>query len=324
VGLKIREIADCALFNLGGPNDNTFYSSFHSIKGYVDLMIELTRGLRRQVSDTPGQIWSSPLLHALYTVACVQTPRDRGEIVLLDPTKFSALFLRLLWSKMWITEESVWGNASVLGGLMSDAILDPNSRYSPQDTILSVKEYKAASKSIGEEELRVFFSVAITDPTPHDSKLLFFSSLAVKLCQQSETSLLRIFSIVIRWSSAYEYHLDKYWPFYIIPLLRGLFSSRTADPGQGEDEAAGVPAHSGDLDVFVRQIMTFWANISTPKPWGAPISKDLSNCGIVTVLSSLVALPAAQAQQSASRIVREMDVGIWRGAFAYVDQHREY
>jgi hypothetical protein len=289
-------------------------------------MIELTKGLRRQVSDTPGQIWSSPLLHALYTVACVQTPRDRGAIVLIDSTSFPAPFLRLLWSKMWISEGSVqWGTVVVLGRLMSDAILDPNSNYSPQDAILSVKEYLAASKSIGEEELRVFFSVAINDhPTPDDSKLLFFSSLAIKLCQQSDTSPLRIFSIVIRWSSAYKYHLDKFWPFYIIPLLRGLFSSRTANPGQGEDGAAVPPAHSGDLDVFVRQVMTFCANISEPKPWGPSISKYLFNCGMVTVLSSLVALPTAQAQQSASRIVREMDVGIWRGAFADVDQHRAY
>jgi hypothetical protein len=110
---------------------------------------------------------------------------------------------------------------------MSEAITDLRSIYRPNDAIMSVDNFVASSGLIGENELRVFFyamdagnNSAVADD---DARLLFFASLALKLCQQSNLSMFKIFSILIhRFRGEILSFKRELRLFRILPLLRSL------------------------------------------------------------------------------------------------------
>ena len=173
-------------------------------------------------------------MHALYTFAYGKTSSDRDAYPLKDASKFPFPYLWLLWSTRWIYED---GNITPWVGdlcnLMSRAITDPTSNYRPEDAILSVEHFVASSGVIGEAELRVFFQGMTYCENPiidGSARLLFFASLTLKLCQRSNLSMPRIFSLLMHAQKLAGSFRGQGRLLYIFPLLRSL-SLKTAPLG---------------------------------------------------------------------------------------------
>jgi hypothetical protein len=206
---------------------------------------------------------------------------------------------------------------------MSRAITDPTSNYRPEDALLSVEGFIASYGMIGEAELCVFFKglsgCEYRDPSIIDdpARLLFLASLTLKLCQRSNVSIPKIFSLFIQaGGSGFR---DKVRLLRILPLLRSL-SSKTVPPGYN---TAVRTLHtdltnelSPDLDAFIE------AFGSALDAWRNVLNED--NYRIVSILSLLTTL--GHSHLVADRIVRRSgasNVRLLRSAFQYYDEHGE-
>jgi hypothetical protein len=290
-------------------------------------MRRLTIVLYERASNSPVQLWASPLMHALYIFACVRAPSDRNEQILKDPTKFPFPYLWLLWCSNWVFGDgTVWHDVRDLCQLMSQAITDSRSNYKPSDAIISVDHFVASSGTIGENELRVFFyamdagsdSMAAND----NARLLFFASLALKLCQQSSLSMFKIFSILIRRLRDGMLHKvnQELSLFHILPLLRILRRSCIRD-NTVVDGLNVNHSPSSELNGLIVDIISFCSkHLREPE--------DVYQHGIIMALSllaapSLISEAPIEGRSPAYRIVCRVDVNIWRGAFEYFDCHRK-
>jgi hypothetical protein len=276
--------------------------------------------------NNPAQIWSSPFMSTLYAFACHKASSDRDAYPLKDASKFPSHYLWLLWSTRWIHGDGhILGEVFSLCNLMSRAITDPTSNYRPEDAILSVEHFVASSGVIGEAELHVFFggltyyewlySSFMDDP----ARLLFFASLTLKLCQRSNVSMPKIFSLLMDAQKRYGSHCGKGRLLCIFPLLRSL-SSKTAP--LGDDTAVHAletnPKNelSPELDLFIN------AFCSEIYAWSHSWDEDVSY-GVVSVLSLLPAL--RESHLVAGQIIRRLPryKEAWRIAFHDCDKHGE-
>jgi hypothetical protein len=301
--------------------DETIYGAFHPLlENSTELLVQLVKTLRQ--TNNPAQLWTSPLVHALYVFACSKTPSDRDTYPLKDASKFPSHYLWLLWSTRWTSsdDQGIWHGIAPLCDLMSWAITDPTSNYRPEDAILSVEHFVASSGVIGEAELRVFlegltyyyewgYSSFMDDP----ARLLFFASLTLKLCQRSNVSMPKIFSFLK------ETH-DRYVSFYgtggllcIFPLVCSLSLKMAPLADNTAVHALGTSLNdelSPELELFID---TFCSE----RPW----RYQDTNYGITSILSLLPALH--ESHRVANRIIRRLDKDRWRGFFEYFDEHGE-
>jgi hypothetical protein len=266
-------------------------------------------------------------MHALYTLAYRRPSSDRYAYPLKDASEFPFYCLWLLWSTRWIySDGQISSYVSNLCNLMSQAITDPTSNYRPEDAILSVEQFLASSGVIGEAELRVFFKgLAYCDPSIIDdpARLLFLASLTLKLCQQSNVSTLKIFTLFIQAVS----FSDRVRLLHILPLLRSLpskpapFEDNTA---VGELKANLIKEIAPDLDAFIE---AFCSILISSDDYIFGIARDEKhNYGIVSILSLLKTLD--QPHLAANRIICRLAEKnhLWRGAFEpeYFDEHGEF
>jgi hypothetical protein len=272
-----------------------------------------------QATNNPAQAWSSPLMHALYTFACRKASSDQ------DASKFPSHYLWLLWSTRWTSSDGIWLGLGPLCDFMSRAITDPTSNYRPEDAILSVEHFVASSGVIGEAELRVFFggltyyeagySSFMDDP----ARLLFFASLTLKLCQRSNVSMPKIFSLLMDAQKRYGSFYGKGCLLCIYPLLHNL-SLKTAPPV--DNTAVHVLEMnlnneiSPELDLFIQ---VFCSQLDL---WEDFLDEDVSY-GFVSVLSLLPAL--GESHLVAKKIIHQLQIDkeAWRRAFQYCDDHGE-
>jgi hypothetical protein len=262
-------------------------------------------------------------MHALYTFAYRKASNDWDAYPLNDVSRFPIHYLWLLWATRWIPEYgAIPGSFNSLYNLMSQAITDPNSNYQPKDGILSVEHFLASSGVIGEAELRVAFDglahcddSIINDP----ARLLFLASLTLKLCQQSNISVPKMFSLLLRARHSVD---DVVRFLCIFPLLCNLFSLK-ASPRKDNGavhatEIIGTTDEiSPELEVFIEVVCSQLEHCKRRLDFDA----EESNFRIVSVLSLFPAL--SEPSITASEIIRRSpeDVSLWRGAFEYWDQH---
>jgi hypothetical protein len=287
--------------------------------------LTLTRLVKKlKEINNPAQIWKSPFMCTLYAFACRSS--DRDAYPLKDASKFPSHYLWLLWSTRWIDGDGhILGVFFSLYNLISRAITDPTSNYRPEDAILSVEHFVASSGVIGEAELRVFlggltyyelqYSSFMDDP----ARLIFFASLTLKLCQRSNVSMPKIFSLLMDAQKRYGSFRGKGCLLCIFPLLCSL-SLNTAP--LGDDNAVHVLETSlnnelsPELDLFVN---AFCSHLYTSR---YDLDGDVSY-SVVSVLSLLPAL--RESHLVASQIICRLrgDKDRWRGFFEYCDEHGE-
>jgi hypothetical protein len=275
-----------------------------------------------QATNNPAQVWSSPSMHALYTFACRKASSDRDAYPLKDASKFPSHYLWLLWSTRWIDKDgNILGLFFLLCNLMSRAITDPISNCRPEDAILSVEHFVASSGVIGEAELRVFFggltycerySSFMDDPP----RLLFFTSLTLKLCQRSNVSMRKIFSLLMDSQTQYGSFYGKGRLLCIFPLLRSL-SLKTAPLG---DDTAVHALETNPKNELLPELGSFIDGFCSELPYNPWLYED-TNYGVVSVLSLLPAL--GDSHLVANQIIRRLrgDKDRWRGFFKYYDEH---
>jgi hypothetical protein len=188
------------------------------------MLTRLAKALQPATSN-PAQVWTSPSIHAMYTFACRKASSDRDTYP-QDASKMPIPYLWLLWSSRWIPREANISYYIIhVCNVMSRAITDPTSKYRLEDAILSVERFVASSGVIGEAELRVFFWAlracehCDTSTSDGTARLLFFSSLTLKLCQQSNVSTAKIFAFLVRAGFRFR---DEVRLLFILPLLRDL------------------------------------------------------------------------------------------------------
>jgi hypothetical protein len=307
--------------------DKTIYDAYHPLlENSTELLVQLVTTL--QQTNNTAQFWTSPLVHALYVFTCSKTPSDRDAYPPKDVSKFPSHYLWLLWSTRWTSDNENLGILFGIGplcDLMSRAITDPTSNYRPEDAILSVEHFVASSGVIGEAELHVFlggltyyeweYSLFMDDP----ARLLFFASLTLKLCQRSNVSMPKIYSLLMDAQKRYGTFREKGCLLCIYPLLHSLSFKTTP---LGDDTAVhGLETNrnnepSPELDVFIQ---AFCSNVDL---WRDYLDGDASY-GVVSVLSLLPAL--GKSHLVAKKIIHQLqkDKGAWRRAFQYCDEHRE-
>jgi hypothetical protein len=150
-----------------------------------------------------------------------------------------------------------------------------------------------------------------------DARLLFYTSLALKLCQQSTLSMFKIFTIFLsrspfRFQNAADRKLRL---FRILPLLRSLKRSRTQD---------NTVVDESDIDISPSEVVRLIVRLCTTYEG----SEDVRKHRYIIALS-LLAAPSLvnevphEGHSLADQIVCELKVDIWRGAFEYFDRHRE-
>jgi hypothetical protein len=278
-----------------------------------------------QATNNPAQIWSSPSMPALYTFAYCKASSDRDAYLLKDSSKFPFHYLWLLWSTRWIYRNGkISCSASDLCDLFSQAIRNPTSNYRPEDAILSVEHFVASSGVIGEAELRVFFGGLSgyerydTSIIDNHARLIFFTSLTLKLCQRSNVSMQKIFSLLM--------HAQKghYRPFnhemrllYIFPLLRNL-SLKTAPLG---DNTAAHALETNLNNEISPELELFIDDFCYELYWKSSYFGWVDSYGAVSVLSLLPTL--RESHLVATEIIRRLQGNkeVWRRAFKYCDEH---
>jgi hypothetical protein len=255
-------------------------------------------------------------MYALYVFTYSEIPSDRDAYPLKDVSKFPIHYLWLLWSFRWIDGDGdIPREFNDLGSLMSRAITDPTSNYRPKDAILSVEQFIASSRVIGEAELRVFFyGLACCDPSIIDDPagLLFLASLTLKLCQQSNVSTLKIFTLFIQ-ARYFNNHVRL---LHILPLIRSL-SLKSApledNTAVGELDTNLTKEISLELDALIEAVCSRFYSY---------IDKE-ANYGVVSLLSLVATLD--QSHLAAKQIICQLQKKnhVWRRAFRYFDEHRE-
>jgi hypothetical protein len=296
--------------------DKTVYDDFHLLTEYYPWILEhLVRTL--QATDNSAQVWSSPSMHALYTFAY---HRASSAYSLKDASNFPFHYLWLLWSTRWFYGDGyISPCVNSLCNLMSRAITDPTSNYRPEDVILSVKLFLASSRVIGEAELRVFFhGMAHCNPSIIDDPagLLFLASLTLKLCQQSNVSTLKIFTLSIQAGYFSTGRL-----LHILPLLRSLFVKRAPF---GDHTAVGELVNmvdnltqeiSPEMDAFIEAVCSEFSTYEDD--WEADYAEVVSLLSLLTTLG--------QSHLAANQITYRLPdkIHLWLGAFKYFDEHRE-
>jgi hypothetical protein len=295
-------------------------------------MPQLTNVLIQKVSNYPAQLWTSPLMHALYIVACVKVPSDRKEQMLTDSTKFPFPYLWLLWSSNWASKYGiVRDNVPSLCQLMTQAITDPRSNYSPSDAIMSVEHYVASSGLIGEHELRVFFHAVGTSRdlmvVDDDPTLLFLTSLALKLCQQSYLSMFKIFSLLMdRLKQDVRDKRDQELRLFciVLPLLRDclLKRSRLRDNTMvAAPDTSLNPAPLPEAAQLNSEIAFAFSGHTLHE-----LEEDVIKNVMIMTFSLVVTSPSLVNEPSLSLrdyITFILAIDVWRGAFEYFDLNRE-
>jgi hypothetical protein len=272
-------------------------------------------------------------MHALYVFTCSETPSDWDVYPPRDASKFPSHYLLVLWSTQWNSsyrerdsDIPLQVGVGPLCALMSRwAITDPTSNYRPEDVILSIEHFVASSGVIGEAELRVFFGGLILLEYSHSSiiddpaRLLFYASLTLKLCQQSNVSMKKIFSLLMDAQKRYGSFRDKGHLLCILPLLRSLALKMAL---RGDNTATRV-AETVLTDEVSPEADTFIDDFCSQL--GSDYSSDPEHVihGIVAALSLLPAL--GDPHLLAKQIVRrsQENNGVWREAFEYCDEYGE-
>jgi hypothetical protein len=263
----------------------------------------------------------------MYTIAYGKAPSDQDAYPLTqdNASKFPFPYLWMLWSNRWIYDHGfISFHAGRLCNLMSQAIIDPTSNYRPEDAIKSVEHFVASFGMIGDVELHVFFEAQchpewLTPIVDDPARVLFLAVLTLKLCQQSNVSMLRIFSLLI--GTEYGGDPDKVRLLFTLPLLRSLLLKTTLP---GDNNTVRAPETdltnelSPELDAFISVCCD-----RLRKYRGGSIQDEEANCIIVSVLSLLPAL--SQSHLVANKIIRRSpgDTDLWRSAFKYCDEHGE-
>jgi hypothetical protein len=300
----------------------TIYDAFHPLfENFPGLLFQLVETLRQ--INNQAQFWTSPLVHALYVFTCSKAPSDRDAYPPKDASKFPSHYLWLLWSTRWTSSDyrGIWHGIAPLCDLMSRAITDPTSNYRPEDAILSVEHFVASSGVIGEAELRVFFGGLTYYERPYSSfmddpaRLLFFTSLTLKLCQRSNVSMQKIFSLLMDAQKHYGSFSGKGRLLCLFPLLRSL-ALKTAPLG---DNTAMHALETDLTDELLPEVHTFIDNFCSDL--GYRTSDENANYGIVSTLSLLPIL--GEPHLLAKQIVRRSreNIETWRRAFKYYDEH---
>jgi hypothetical protein len=304
--------------------DETIYGAFHPLlESSTELLVQLVKTLRQ--TNNPAQFWTSPLVHALYVFTCSKTQSDRDAYPPKDVSKFPSHYLWLLWSTRWTSSDyrGILHGIAPLCDLMSRAITDPTSNYRPEDAILSVEHFVASSGVIEEAELRVFFggltcleydySSIMDDP----ARLLFFASLTLKLCQESNVSMPKIYSLLMDAQKHHGSFRGKGRLLCIYPLLHSL-SLKTA-PLRDNTAVHVLETHlnnelSPELDLFIDN---FCSELVT---WRYELDSDASY-GVVSVLSLLPAL--GESHLVAKKTIHQLqgDKEAWHRSFEYCDEH---
>jgi hypothetical protein len=307
--------------------DKTFYGDFSPLlKDYALLMAQLIDVLNQKVSKYPTQLWTSPLMHALYIFACVKVPSDRNDQILKDSANFPLPYLWLLWSCSWVsTDGFVQSNVHDLYQLMFQAITDPRSNYRPRDAIMSVEHFVASSGIIEENDLRAFFyamgagrDLTVADD---DAPLLFLTSLGLKLCQQSNLSTFKIFHLLMDrlWKEVLDVEGNQGPCLFciLLPLLRDCLGKRSRlrdNTMVTVPDTSLVPAPSSEMVQLVVMTQVVFSHRTLLE-----LEEDVVKHAMIMVLS----LVAHEGRSLANQIVGRWDVDVWRGAFEYFDLHRE-
>jgi hypothetical protein len=307
--------------------DETIHGAFHPLlENSTELLVQLVMTLKQ--TNNTAQFWTSPLVHALYVFTCSKTPSDQDAYPLKDASKFPSHYLWLLWSTRWTSsdDQGIWHGIAPLCDLMSRAITDPTSNYRSEDAILSVEHFVASSGVIGEAELQVFFggltyyerwySSFMDDP----ARLLFFASLTLKLCQRSNVSMPKIFSLLMDAQERYGSFRGKGRLLCIFPLLHSL-SLKTAPLGDNTiahaSETALGDEVSPEVDTFIDDFCSVLGYISS--------SYEDASQGILSTLSVLPVLgePHLLVKQIIRRSEAQGRNDVLRRAFKYCDKHGE-
>jgi hypothetical protein len=259
---------------------------------------------------------------ALYALMGSKAPNDKDVHLLKDTSKFPFPYLSLLWSTLWKSPEGyIQLGYMELCSWTWQAVMDPTSRCRPEDAILAVQQF-AASRAITEAELRVFLQdVWDLDSSMDDdtTRLLFFAALTLKLCQKSDVSMPRIFSLFMQ---ARNVSNDKAGIFCILPLLRSL-PSKTSLLGDNSNPTNEL---SPELDAFSE---AFWSTIKAASysylngNLATVVLDGESNYAAVSLLSLLTAV--SQPHLVAKQIIRRSGryIHLWRSAIRYCDEHGE-
>jgi hypothetical protein len=258
----------------------------------------------------------------LYTFACSNASSDRDAYP-MNASNFPSHYLWLLWSTRWTS--NIWDGLGPLCDLMSRAITDPTSNYRPEDAILSVEHFVASIGVIGEAELRVFFggltyyeqwySSFMDDP----ARRLFFASLTLKLCQRSNVSMPKIFSLLKEAYHHYQSFDVRGGLLCIFPLVCSL-SLKTAPLTDNTAVHALETSFNNELSLELNLFVD--AFCSELDAWSHQLDVDVSY-GVVSVLSLIPAL--RESHQVAGRIIQRLpgDKEGWRIVFQYWDEHGE-
>ena len=133
--------------------EKTIYDDFYPLlEDYPLILHRLVEML--QATENLTQVWSSPSMHALYTLAYCTASSDQDAFPLKDPSKFPFPYLWLMRSTCWINGDGeILYTVTYLCDLMSQAITYPTSNYQPEDAILSVEQFLASSRVIGTSDM---------------------------------------------------------------------------------------------------------------------------------------------------------------------------
>jgi hypothetical protein len=266
-------------------------------------------------------------MHTMYAITYRKTSSDRDAYPLNqgNASKFPFPYLWVLWSNRWMYDSGqIAFHAGYLCNLMSQAIIDPTSNYRPEHAIQSVEHFVASFGRIRDVELRVFFEAQchpnwLTPIVDDPARVLFLAVLTLKLCQQSNVSMLRIFSLLI--GTEYGGDPDQVRLLFTLPLLRSLLL-KTALPGDNNNtvrtpETDLTSELSPELDAFISVCCDRLEYL------GDSPQDEEANCIIVSVLSLLPAL--SQSHLVANQIIRRSPgyTDLWHSAFKYCDEHGE-
>jgi hypothetical protein len=266
-------------------------------------------------------------MYTMYTIAYRRASSDQVAYPLkdIDASKFPFPYLWMLWSSRWTYDNGfISFHVGYLCNLMSQAIIDPALNYRPEDTIQSVEYFVTSFGMIGDIELRVFFEAQrhpnwLTPIIDDPARVLFLAALTLKLCQQSNVSMMRIFSLLIQ--TEYGGDPDKVRLLFTLPLLRSLVL-KTALPG---DNTTAVHAPETGLTNELSPELDEFIHVCCERleDRGNSIQDEEANCIIVSVLSLLPAL--SQSHLAAKQIIRRYpgNTDLWRSAFKYCDEHSE-
>jgi hypothetical protein len=149
------------------------------------------------------------------------------------------------------------------------------------------------------------------------ARLLFFTSLTLKLCQRSNLSMPKIYSLFMDTQKRYGTFHGKERLLSIFPLLHSL-SLKTAPLGDSITVHALETNHNNDLspelDLFIQ---AFCRQLNYR---GYSLVEDV-HYGVVSILSLLPAL--GESHLVAKKTIHQLqgDKEAWHRSFEYCDEH---